>query len=164
MIVLVLGSFTVGVYTPDYLMNNLGMDKWGLILVYVCGGAATLATLTWFGRLSDRLGKRPVFRVLAALTAVPLVLVTNLPVGLSVPLVLAATTLMFVLTSGRMVPAMALITASAEPRLRGSFMSVNSAVQQMALGLAAVLGGVMMGETETKALTGYATVGWFWPA
>ena len=161
MIVLVLGSFTVGVFTPDYLTNNVGMDKWDLIYVYLCGGAATLWTLTWFGRLSDRLGKRPVFRVLAALTVVPLVLVTNLPAGLSLPLVLGATTLMFILTSGRMVPAMALITASAEPGLRGSFMSINSAVQQMALGLAAVLGGAMMGETATKALTGYATVGWF---
>jgi MFS transporter, DHA1 family, inner membrane transport protein len=161
MMVLVLGSFTVGAFTPDYLMNNLSMDKWSLILVYVCGGGATLVTLTWFGRLSDRYGKRMMFRVLAALTAVPLVLVTNLPAGLSLPLVLAATTLMFVLTSGRMVPAMALITASAEPRVRGSFMSINSAVQQLALALAAVLGGAMMGETAAKALTGYATVGWF---
>ncbi len=99
--------------------------------------------------------------MLAALTIIPLVLVTNLPAGLSLPLILAATTLLFILTSGRMVPAMALITASAEPGVRGSFMSVNSAVQQMALGLAAVIGGAMMGETATKALTGYANVGWF---
>ncbi len=161
MIVLVLGSFTVGAFTPDFLMNNLGMDKWSLILVYVCGGGATLWTLTWFGRLSDRHGKRPMFRLLAALTAVPLVLVTNLPPGLALWLVLTATTLMFVLTSGRMVPAMALITASSEPQVRGSFMSINSAVQQLALALAAVLGGAMMGETATKELTGYASVGWF---
>ncbi|HVS38813.1 MAG TPA: MFS transporter, partial [Gemmataceae bacterium] len=161
MMVLVLGSFTVGAFTPDFLVKNVGMDNWALILVYVCGGAATLWTLTWFGRMSDRFGKPLMFRVLAALTVAPLVLVTNLPAGLALPLVLGATTLMFILTSGRMVPAMALITACAEPHQRGSFMSINSAVQQLALGLAAVIGGAMMGETATKALTGYATVGWF---
>ncbi len=111
-------------------MNNLGMDKWSLILVYVCGGGATLWTLTWIGRLSDQHGKRLMFRVLAALTAIPLVLVTNLPAGLALPLVLAATTLMFVLDIGPHGSGDGLITASSRtPGLRGSFMSVNSAVQ-----------------------------------
>jgi len=59
-----------------------------------------------------------------------------------------------------MVPAMALITASAEPRFRGSFMSMNSAVQQTAMALAAVVGGHMIGETATKELTGYPLVGY----
>ena len=63
-------------------------------------------------------------------------------------------------SSGRMVPAMALITASAEPRYRGSFMSMNSAVQQTAMALAAVIGGHMIGETATGELTGYPLVGW----
>ncbi len=71
MIVLVLGSFTVGAFTPDFLMNNLNMDKWSVDSRCTCAAAgATLRTLTWFGRLSDRYGKsRLMFRVLAALTA-----------------------------------------------------------------------------------------------
>ena len=40
--------------------------------------------------------------------------------------------------SGRFVPAMALMTACIEARHRGGFMSVNSSVQQLAAGLAAL--------------------------
>ena len=39
--------------------------KPSLPYVYLCGGLATLLTMTLFGWLSDRLGKLPVFRVLA---------------------------------------------------------------------------------------------------
>ncbi len=154
MTALVMGTFTIVPSLPTYLVDRVGMDECYLKYIYLCGGVGTLLTLTWVGRLSDRLGKRPVFRVLAACTVVPLLLITNLPAGLALPLVLGVTTLFMVTSSARMVPAMALITASAEPRLRGSFMSINSAVQQMALALAAVVGGHMI------TWSGYPSVGW----
>ena len=55
---------------------------------------------------------------MALLSLAPIVLVTHLP---PVPLAvaIAVTTLFMVLVSGRFVPAMAMITASVEPRLRG---------------------------------------------
>src|SRR5262249_17235700 len=70
------------------------------------------------------------------LAMVPVLLITNqkrepLVVGL------LYTTLYMVLASGRMVPAMAMVTSSARTAYRGSFMSVIAAVQLMAIGLAA---------------------------
>jgi predicted MFS family arabinose efflux permease len=114
--------------------------------------------MNYFGRLSDRFGKLPVFRILALFTIVPILLITNLP---PVPLAVAlgATTLFYITTSGRMVPATAMITACTAPRNRGSFMSVNSSVQQMALGLAALVGGAIVGKTPEGALTHYEVVG-----
>jgi predicted MFS family arabinose efflux permease len=158
MTTLVLSSFMIVPFLADYLVSNVGLLKGELPYVYSCGGLATLLTMTWFGRLSDRLGKLPVFRVLALLTLIPLGLVTNLP---AVPLLaaLAVSTLFMVTTSGRMVPAMALITASAEPRYRGSFLSVNGSVQTMAMGLASILGGRLLGQTESGQLTGYPLAG-----
>ncbi|HBI43696.1 MAG TPA: MFS transporter [Planctomycetales bacterium] len=156
---LVMSSFIIWPTLPIFLVKNVGIDDSSLKYVYLCGGVATLLTLTWFGRLADRLGKRLIFRVLGGFTAVPLLLITNLPHGLALPLVLGATTLLMTVSSGRMVPAMALITVSAEPRFRGSFMSMNSAVQQTAMALAAVIGGHMIGETATGVLTGYPLVG-----
>ena len=50
---------------------------------------------------------------------------------MSLVLVLLVTTGLFIASSGRMVPAMALITASAAPRDRGGFMSMNAAVQHL---------------------------------
>jgi predicted MFS family arabinose efflux permease len=156
---LVMSSFIIWPTLPIFLVKNVGIDDSSLKYVYLCGGVVTLLTLTWFGRLADRLGKRLIFRVLGGLTAVPLLLIANLPHGLALALVLATTTLLMTVSSGRMVPAMALITASAEPRFRGSFMSMNSAVQQTAMALAAVVGGHMIGETTMGVLTGYPLVG-----
>jgi hypothetical protein len=58
-----------------------------------------------------------------------------------------------------MVPAMALTTASAAPRLRGSFLSLNASVQHAASGLAAALGGLMLGQGEGGEMTGFPPVG-----
>ena len=49
--------------------------------------------------------------------------------------------LFFVFVPGRFGPATALVTGSVEPRLRGSFMSFNASVQQLASGVASLVGG-----------------------
>jgi MFS family permease len=76
---------------------------------------------------------------------------------------LVVTTLYMVFGSGRMVPAAAMITASAAPRHRGSFMSINSSVQQMTMGAAPILAGLILGaEPEGQSalpLVGYGVVG-----
>jgi predicted MFS family arabinose efflux permease len=156
---LVGSSFLVIPYLAAYMVANVGLREGDLKFIYLYGGLTTLLTLTLIGRLADRLGKLPVFRVLALATTVPLFLITVLPPGLSLTLVLAVTTLMFVATSGRMVPGMALITNSSAPRVRGSFMSLNSAVQQMGAGLASWVGGQLLDKGEGGRLTGYPLVG-----
>jgi predicted MFS family arabinose efflux permease len=158
MIVLVLGSFTISPHLSDFLVHNVGRDKDDLAYVYLCGGLLTFVTLPRVGRLADRFGKRPVFRVLAWCTALTLLLLTNLPPASLLP-VLAVTTLYFFVTSGRWVPAMALITSSARARYRGGFMSVNASVQQMACGLASVLAGAVVSEGAGGRLTGYPLAG-----
>lgn len=155
---LVLTTFIIIPYLPMFLEKNVGLEQSELKFIYLCGGAATLLTLTPIGRLADRLGKRPVFRVLAVVTIVPILLLANLPAGLPLTAVLVVTTLMMVTTSGRMVPAMALITASSAPRYRGSFMSLNTAVQHMAAGLATALGGLLL-YAEGERLVGYSLLG-----
>ena len=66
--------------------------------------------------------------------------VTNLP-RVSLPVILVVTTLMMVMASGRMISVTALITGVVEPRRRGSFMSLNSSIQQGAAGAAAFVAG-----------------------
>jgi len=158
MIMLVMGSFTIAPQFSDYLVHNVGRGNDDLAGVYLCGGLLTFITMPWIGRLADRVGKRIVFRVMAALTVVMLLVLTNLPV-LPLAVVLIATTAYFVVTSGRWVPAMAMITSTALPRYRGRFMSLNASVQQMACGLAAVVAGLVVGEGPGGKLTGYTTAG-----
>lgn len=156
---LVLASFLVGPFLPTYLVRNVKRPDSDLVWVYLAGGLATFVTMTWAGRLADRHGKRPVFALLALATMAPFLILTHLP-PVSLPVVLAITTLYMVLTAGRMVPAMALITASSVPRYRGSFMSINSSVQQIAMGLATVVSSLLLVDHKDHSLGGYGLLGW----
>ena len=49
-------------------MANAGLREEDFKYVYLAGGLTTLLTLAVIGRLSDHLGKLPVFRVLALAT------------------------------------------------------------------------------------------------
>jgi predicted MFS family arabinose efflux permease len=159
MIVLVLSTFTIIPYMSLYLVNNLHRKQEELPYVYLCGGLATLLTMTPIGWLADRYGKLPVFRILALFTLIPILLLTHLsPMSLLVTLLV--TTLFMVASAGRMVPAMALITGSTQARYRGSFMSINTSVQQLAAGLAPLLSAAILGEAKSGApLQGFNLLG-----
>jgi len=64
-----------------------------------------------------------------------------------------------VFLSGRFVPAMALVISSVEPRVRGGFMSINSAIQQFGLGAASFLAGTIIGHGADGKLSNYWLVG-----
>jgi MFS transporter, DHA1 family, inner membrane transport protein len=157
---LVFTTFSMAPGMVTYLQYNAGMPADDVPWVYLCGGLTTVVTLTAVGKLADRLGKLRVFRWLALGTIVPIVLVSNLPQNTAVVVALVCTTMFMILSSGRMVPAMALVTASCDPAQRGAFMSLNAAVQHVASGLAASVAGLMMTQDpQTKALDGYFLVG-----
>ena len=62
-----------------------------------------------------------------------------------------------------MIPAMAVIASSAQPRLRGTFMSLNGTMQSLAMGLATTLAGLTSlddnGRIVGCPLVGYVAVG-----
>jgi len=127
--------------------------------IYLCGGIVTIVTMPLIGRLADLFGKLRLFRIFAVATMVPILLMTNLPAGLELALVLCVTTAFMVASSGRMVPAMALITASSAPSYRGQFMSLNSAVQHLSSGLAASGAGLLLAKQADGSLAGFTVVG-----
>jgi predicted MFS family arabinose efflux permease len=167
-VALVFGVFMVGAYVPSYLVANVGLARSDLKWIYFFGGLGTLLPVTLFGRLADRYGKLRVFRILALATVGSILLLANLP-PVTLPVAIGAYVLFTLTTSGRWVPAQAMITAAAAPRYRGSFMSVTASVQQMALGLASITAGFILGapageqtlagEGALKPLVGFGWVG-----
>lgn len=156
--VLMIGSFAVISFVATYLVDNVGVPNSRLPWVYVGGGALTLFAAPIIGRLSDHFGKLQVYRLIAPVTAVLMVVVTNLrPVPLWVAVAIVSS--LMVGNAGRMVAAMAMVTACVEPRRRGSFMSINSSVQHLSAGLGAFLAGLMLGRASDGSLTGYSRVG-----
>ena len=151
-------AFTVIPYITIYLQSNAGMKTEEVPWIYLCGGLATLLSARYFGRLTDRVGKVQMFQRLALAVTVPL-MATTLSQGLPLWGLLAISTSFFTVMSGRMIPGMAMISSAALPRLRGTFMTLNSAVQSASMGLAALVAGLIIGRDAQGQLTGYWVAG-----
>jgi predicted MFS family arabinose efflux permease len=152
-------SFFVLPYLTIYLATNARVALADVPLVYLAGGVATFVTSRLWGRLADRIGKVPVYRGVVVGAAAALLAVTHWPAWpLAATLVL--TTAVFVFVSGRLVPGMAIVGQAAQPALRGTFLSLNGAVQSASMGTASFLGGLLIGRDGAGQMTGYGWNGW----
>lgn len=140
---LMIAGFTVVPFISDYLVFNVGLGKENLRYTYFFGGLATAISGPLVGRLADLYGKQKVFIIAAFISVVPIFAITVLP-PLSFWLVIPCTTIFFICFGSRFVPAMTLVTAAVSPRERGSFMSINSTIQQFASSVAVVLSGLII--------------------
>jgi MFS transporter, DHA1 family, inner membrane transport protein len=156
---IMLGFFTMIPLLNPYLVNNVGVPEGKISVMYLLGGFATLFTSPIAGRAVDRLGSRRVF-TLASLFIGPLLIMISRLHPVSLIIVFAHTTLLFVLGNGRMVSSMSLITGVVPPQIRGGFMSLSSSIQQVALGLASFVGGVMVTRSADGQLVGYHRAGY----
>ena len=155
---LMLASFSVIPFISPYLVGNVGFREADLPYIYLFGGICSVVTSPLIGRVVDRVGTRPVYTALALASIPPTLALTRLG-DVGVPLALACTTVFIIAGSGRFVPAMTLIASSVAPARRGSFMSLNSAVQSAASGMATWLAGLAIGRQADGRLTGYDLVG-----
>jgi len=157
---LLMGSvFTVIPFIAAYNVANVGVAEADLAVIYFAGGATTLVTAQVIGRLADRYGKERLFTILGLISIVPILITTHMP-PLPLAEVVALSVLFFVFVPGRFGPATALVTGSVEPRLRGSFMTFNASIQQLASGFASLAAGLIVGRAFDGALTNFGAVGW----
>ena len=156
---IIFSGFTVIPYITVYAVYNVGISQHDIPFVYFAGGAATLFTARLIGRWADAKGKVEVYRLIAVVAMIPILVVTHIG---NAPLWawLMCTTAFFILVSGRFIPAMAVITSAAQPRLRGTFMSLNSTMQSLAMGLATTLGGFIITQNSDGLIVGYSNVGY----
>ncbi|PKV63118.1 MFS transporter [Pontibacter ramchanderi] len=157
-VTLTMAGFLVVPFISPYMVANVGFTERDLSYIYLFGGLATVFTSQWAGRLADKHGKHFIFRWAAILSIIPIVLITNLP-PVGMVLALTVSTIFFIFFGARFVPAMSLITSSVEPELRGSFMSINSSVQQMGAGIAAFVSGLIVQEAADGTLAHFNWVG-----
>ena len=155
---LMISGFSVITFISPYLVSNVGLAEGALKWPYVAGGIVTLVGMPIIGRLADRFGKLRVYRYLIPANAALLLMMTCLP---SVPLwvILLAVSAMMLSNAGRMVPAMAMITSSVEPRIRGGFMGANSAVQHLAASLGAIVAGSILVQPKGGPIEHFPVVG-----
>lgn len=159
MAVMTTTGFLIFPYISNYMVANVGFTEKQLPLIYLAGGSFTIFSMNLIGRWADRAGKRLVFDWVSAIAVVAILGLTHLP---RVPLVpaIAVTSFFMICMSGRMVPAMALMVGSIEPRYRGGFMSLNASVQQFSSGIAAYLGGRIMLQAPTGEILRFNWIGY----
>ncbi|QRK06199.1 myxochelin export MFS transporter MxcK [Archangium violaceum] len=155
----VFSGFLLIPYLSPFMVGNLGLRLSDLSWVYLAGGAATLLSSRWMGRLADRFGPARVLGALLVGTLGPHLLFTHLTAA-PLPAVAGVFVLFMVLTSGRAIPTLALVASRVPPALRGRYMAINMAASDGASGLGAWVGGLLLTVTPDGSLVGFSRVGW----
>jgi predicted MFS family arabinose efflux permease len=145
-----LGGYLMMPWGSTYSVNNIGIGQEDLPFLFMIVGVATFAIMPVVGILSDRIDKFKIF-VFASISMVLAVLIyTNLPKVSLVVLILVNVFMMMGIMA-RMVPSQALTASIPSMKDRGAFMSINSSLQQMAGGIAALIGGSIVLQKNTTS-------------
>jgi predicted MFS family arabinose efflux permease len=155
-----LGGFMMMPWGSAFAVNNLHVSYEQLPVMFMVSGIAALIIMPVVGKLSDKFDKVKLFTVAAIAMMIIIVIYTNLkPVPFI--LILALNIVMMAAIMSRIVPAMALVSALPKMQDRGAFMSINSSLQQIAGGFAALIGGlIVVQQTKTSPLQHYNTLGY----
>lgn len=157
--VLMFGSFSVVPFMGSYFVFNLGVSESQLSIAYLVAGTCAVFSAPLVGWLADRHGNYRVLAIVGVAAVAPVLAVTHLPV-LPFAAVVAFGALFMVFVSGYYIPALALVTSSADPRYRGRFMSLNTTFEQAAIGATTAFTGWLITEGPDRRLEGYGTAGW----
>jgi MFS transporter, DHA1 family, inner membrane transport protein len=153
------GIFMIIPFLSPAMVKNVGLEESQLKYIYLVGGAATIFSARFIGKLCDRIGPFRIFSIVAVLSSIPIWAVTNLSVStLAVTLVFST---MFMMTgSGRFIPAMTLLSLMVEPKKRGTFMGLENAFRQLASGVSSLIAGVILYESSDGKLIGFHWLGY----
>lgn len=155
-----LGGFMMMPWGSAFAINNLHVSAQQLPILYMVSGITALIIMPIIGKLSDRFDKFTIFSIASIFLSVVVIIYTNLgPVAFWIVIVMNLGFMIGIMS--RMVPAVALSSALPEKQDRGAFMGINASLQQIAGGLAAAFGGlVVVQKDKFSPLENYNTLGY----
>lgn len=157
---MVLSHFSIIPYISDYMVNNIGFSmKKDLIYMYIIGGILSSVSAPLIGKLADKYGRYKLYFILSSLASIPILLISNFSAHVFWAMIGTAA-MFFIFSGGRMVPAQAMVTSAVTPHIRGGFMSLNSALQQLGVFLCTMIGGLIITNDADKKLHNYEYVGY----
>ncbi len=154
-----LGGFMMMPWGSAFAINNLNITYTELPLLFMFSGLSSLIIMPIAGKLSDRYDKFTIFTIASLWLSIMVLIYTNLtPVPFWFVLVMNIGFMVGIMS--RMVPAMALTSALPKKQDRGAFMGINSSLQQIAGGIAAAVGGmIVIQKDKVSPLEHYDTLG-----
>lgn len=156
----VMSHFMIIPYLSDFFVKNLKFDfKTTVPFIYITGGLLSAFTSPLIGKLSDKYGRYKVLLTLTALAIIPAYGIPHLETHNKTFVLMLSSTL-FIFSGSRMIVSAAMITSATKPQMRGSFLVINSAFQQLAIGGGAALGGAIVSNGSAGELIDYPIVGY----
>ncbi|MFN8352806.1 MAG: MFS transporter [Spirosomataceae bacterium] len=153
------GGFMLMPFGSAFSTNNLGLTLEQLPILYGVTGLFAIVFGPLIGKLSDKLGRFPVFAIGSVLSMVLVGIYTNLGVT-PLWICIVLNVIMFAGINARMISASALVSAIPAPQDRGAFMSINSSVQQISGGIASFVAGLIVVQTPSGLLANYNWLGY----
>lgn len=154
-----LGGFMMMPWGSAFAINNLHVTAHQLPFLFMVAGVCSLVIMPLIGKMSDKYDKLRIFTIASLWLSVMALIYTNLSV---VPFwfVLVMNVAFMIGIMSRMVPAMALTSSLPDKEDRGAFMGINASLQQIAGGIAAAVGGMIVVQKDKfSPLEHYNTLG-----
>jgi predicted MFS family arabinose efflux permease len=158
-----LGGYFMMPWGSAFAVNNVGISQKELPLLFMIVGISTFMIMPLIGILADKINKFQLFMI-ASLMMIGSVLVYVHLGETSLFVLIVVNIFMMGGIMARMVPSQALTTSVPEAKDRGAFMSINASLQQMAGGVAAMIGGKIVWQYSPSAplmnfdLLGYVVI------
>ena len=153
------GGFMLMPFSSAFVVNNLGIGLDHLPTIYLITGSCTIFFGPLIGKAADAFGQPRVFMFGTVVSIVMVSIFTHLgPVSL--PVIVAVNTVMFVGIFSRMVPFRALVSSVPTPTQRGSFNAISASIQQLSGGVASVIAGHIVSVKADGRLLGFEVVGY----
>lgn len=153
------GQFAIIPYLADFMVYNVGFKESQLVWMYFFGGILTFITNPFIGFLADKHGQLKTFAIVMALSLIPIAVIPHLGVT-PLFITLIFSTLFFVFAGGRNIPGTAIVLGTAAPHERGGYMSLRSAFQQLAGGVAVLLGSWVVTQHPNGSYENFEYVGY----
>ncbi|MEX0746779.1 MAG: MFS transporter, partial [Rhodothermales bacterium] len=134
--------FSIGmyvVYLPTWLENSLGVSGKSIASLFLAGGLANVVMGPLAGRLSDRVGRKPLVISSCIGLAAVMIVTTYLATSMWVAYLLFAFAMAMV--AMRMSPLQSLITALVEGKQRGTLLALTVAIGQVGIGISSAIAG-----------------------
>lgn len=156
---LMMGHFLIIPFINPFLEFNKGFSKDATPVIYLVGGISSLLAALILGRMADKKGKLLVFTISVIISLFMVVIITRMP-NVHFGLVLLFFSIWFIVATGRIVTAQAMISHAVSPEQRGSFMSINGSIQQLGSGIAALCAGAIVFTEKSGRIINYDWVGY----
>jgi predicted MFS family arabinose efflux permease len=155
-----LGGYLMMPWGSAFAVNNVGISQKELPLLFMIVGISTFLIMPLIGMLADKINKFQLFMIASLIMIVAVLVYVRLEHSTFLILVLVNVFMMGGIMA-RMVPSQALTSAVPEPHDRGAFMSINSSLQQIAGGIAAIIGGKIVWQASPQSpLMNFVLLGW----